>query len=163
MSKFIRDTSFGQFVRLVTRNQVLQFPEERRDFQLQDSYIRLLEAAELRSKDGSLSASSQNNKDNGNPWDPTLPDEKGSAKSDEKAQIDDPFEPKVLEDGTIIVNWYGPDDPANPQNWTTRQKLVPTLIVNAYTFACLSWLFNHYWKLRRHDAPVRRFSTSRFS
>lgn len=134
MSKFIRDTSFGQFVRLITRNQVLQFPEEQQNFQLQDSYIKLLEAAELRSKDGSLSASSQTHKDNGTPSDPILPDEKGSAQSDEKAQDDDPFAPKILDDGTIIVNWYGPDDPANPQNWTSGQKLVPALIVNAYTF-----------------------------
>ncbi|PSN68748.1 MFS general substrate transporter [Corynespora cassiicola Philippines] len=135
MSKFIRDTSFGQFIRLVTRKRVLQFPEEQHNFQLQASYIRLLEAAEIRSKDESLSASSQSNKENGTPSDPTLPNQEVSAKSDEKAQNDDPFEPKVLGDGTIIVNWYGPDDPENPQNWTIGQKLVPALIVNAYTFA----------------------------
>ena len=135
MSKFIRDTNFGQFIRFVTRNQVLRFPEEQQDFQLPDSYIRLLEAAAPSSKDRSSSANSQNNKDKGTPTDPTLPNEEGSSSSDEKAQNDDPFKPKVLEDGTIIVNWYGPDDPANPQNWTSSQKLVPALILNAYTFA----------------------------
>jgi DHA1 family multidrug resistance protein-like MFS transporter len=135
MSKFIRDTSFGQFIRLVTRNQVLRFPEEQQDFQLPDSYVRLLEAAGPRSKDGSSSANSQINNDKGTPTDPTLPNEEASSTSDEKAQDDDPFKPTVLEDGTIIVNWYGPDDPANPQNWTSVQKLVPVLIINAYTFA----------------------------
>ncbi|KAF2098262.1 multdrug transfer [Rhizodiscina lignyota] len=169
MSKFIRDTSFGQFVRLVTRNQVLRYPEEQRDFRLQDSYIKLLEAAELRSKDRSLPASSQNNvlkdpsvptglmlggtlghpnsssgdtsvieivsENNGTHSDPTLPDEEGSATFDEKAHHDDSFEPKVLDDGTIIVNWYGPNDPANPQNWTSGQKSVPAVIVITYTFA----------------------------
>jgi DHA1 family multidrug resistance protein-like MFS transporter len=51
MSQFIRDTSVGRLVRLMTRNRVLQFPEEQDDFQLQESYVKLLEAAELRSKD----------------------------------------------------------------------------------------------------------------
>ena len=59
MSKFIRDTSFGQFSRVVTRNRILQYPEEQPDFRLQDSYIKLLETAGLCSKDGSLSGSSQ--------------------------------------------------------------------------------------------------------
>ena len=135
MSKFIRDTSFGYLVRLVTRNRLLQFPEDQQDFQLQDSYAKLLRASELRSKDESESTSSQSNKNNDTPSDPTWPDEESAAKADEKAQDDDPFEPKVLDDGTIIVNWYGPDDPANPHNWSTGQKLIPTLIVDAYTFA----------------------------
>ena len=135
MSKFIRDTTFGHLVRLVTRKQILRFPEEQQDYQLQHSYSKLLEAAHLRSKDGSLSASSQSNGNNGSPSNSALPDEEKSAKADEKAQDDDPFEPKVLDDGTIIVNWYGSDDPANPQNWSTTQKLVPALIIDAYTFA----------------------------
>ena len=135
MSKFIRDTSFGYLVRLVTRNRLLRFPEDQQDFQLQDSYAKLLKASELRSKDESESTSSQSNKNNDSPSDPTQPDEESAAKADEKAQDDDPFEPKVLDDGTIIVSWYGPDDPANPHNWSTGQKLIPTLIVDAYTFA----------------------------
>lgn len=139
MSRFIHDTSFGKLVRLITRNQVLRFPEEQPDFQLQDSYVKLLEAAELRSNNEFLSTSSQSNKNHGtpsdHPSDPALPDDKGAAEAKEKAQNDDPFEPKVLDDGTIIVNWYGPDDAANPQNWTSGQKLVPTLIVDTYTFA----------------------------
>jgi DHA1 family multidrug resistance protein-like MFS transporter len=139
MSQFVRDTSFGRLVRLITCNRVLQFPEEQDDFQLQDSYVKLLEAAELRSKDEPLSILSQSERNNGTysmrPSDSALPDDGGSAKVDERTQQNDVFEPKMLEDGTIVVNWYGSDDPANPQNWTTGQKLVPTLIIDAYTFA----------------------------
>ena len=139
MSQFIRDTSFGRFARLITRNRVLRFPEEQDDFQLQDSYVKLLEAAELRSKDEPLSITSQSERNNdtysNRPSESAQPHDDGPAKVDEKTQQDDVFEPKVLEDGTIVVNWYGPDDPANPQNWTSGQKLVPTLIIDAYTFA----------------------------
>ncbi|KAH7110812.1 major facilitator superfamily domain-containing protein [Dendryphion nanum] len=122
MSDFIRDTSFEALVRLVTRNRVLKYPEELSDFQLPAPYTKLLEAAELRSKDESLSPSTHSEKSNS-----ARP---GPAETDE-----DTFEPKVLADGTIIVDWYGPRDLANPQNWTLFRKLVPTGIIVVYTFA----------------------------
>ncbi|KAA1477064.1 MFS polyamine transporter [Dentipellis sp. KUC8613] len=34
----------------------------------------------------------------------------------------------------LIVDWDGPDDPANPRNWTFRQKWGATAIVSAFTF-----------------------------
>jgi DHA1 family multidrug resistance protein-like MFS transporter len=33
-----------------------------------------------------------------------------------------PIVPAVLDDGTILVDWYDTDDPANPQNWSLRKK-----------------------------------------
>jgi len=38
MSALIRDAPFGQIVRYVTRNRLLQYPEERSDFQIPDCY-----------------------------------------------------------------------------------------------------------------------------
>ena len=38
MLDIIRDAPFGQIVRLVTKNKVFQYPEERADFQLPESY-----------------------------------------------------------------------------------------------------------------------------
>jgi MFS transporter, DHA1 family, multidrug resistance protein len=37
-----------------------------------------------------------------------------------------PIVPEKLEDGTILVDWYATDDPANPQNWTLQKKLFTT-------------------------------------
>ncbi|RDB16595.1 Efflux pump vrtL [Hypsizygus marmoreus] len=34
----------------------------------------------------------------------------------------------------IIVDWDGPDDPANPKNWPYRQKWAATLVVSSFTF-----------------------------
>ncbi|RDB16631.1 Efflux pump vrtL [Hypsizygus marmoreus] len=34
----------------------------------------------------------------------------------------------------IIVDWDGPDDPANPKNWPYRQKWAATLVVSLFTF-----------------------------
>jgi DHA1 family multidrug resistance protein-like MFS transporter len=33
-----------------------------------------------------------------------------------------PIVPAVLDDGTILVDWYTTDDPANPQNWSLAKK-----------------------------------------
>jgi DHA1 family multidrug resistance protein-like MFS transporter len=121
MSDYIRDTSFEGFVRIVTRNRVLKHPEELPDYQLPAPYIKLLEAAELRNKDGSTVSSTHFDKRKSTRIVP--------------AETEDQFEPKVLADGTIIVDWYGPRDLANPQNWSLSRKLVPTGIIVVYTFA----------------------------
>lgn len=33
-----------------------------------------------------------------------------------------------------LVTWDGPDDTANPKNWTSRQKWAATLVVSSFTF-----------------------------
>ena len=33
-----------------------------------------------------------------------------------------PILPARTADGTILVNWYNTDDPANPQNWSQKKK-----------------------------------------
>jgi DHA1 family multidrug resistance protein-like MFS transporter len=40
-----------------------------------------------------------------------------------------PIIPDKLDDGTILVDWYRTDDPANPQNWTQSKKFSATLII----------------------------------
>ena len=37
--------------------------------------------------------------------------------------------------GTILVDWYGTNDPANPQNWSGAKKSFVALQINLYTFA----------------------------
>lgn len=38
-------------------------------------------------------------------------------------------------DGTVLVTWYGADDPANPQNWSIGKKLWAGFVIMYYTFA----------------------------
>jgi DHA1 family multidrug resistance protein-like MFS transporter len=40
-----------------------------------------------------------------------------------------PIIPDRLDDGTILVDWYATDDPANPQNWTLKKKSLTTLLI----------------------------------
>jgi MFS transporter, DHA1 family, multidrug resistance protein len=38
-----------------------------------------------------------------------------------------PIVPDTLEDGTVLVDWYATDDPANPQNWAMGKKFSTTV------------------------------------
>ncbi|TFK47416.1 MFS polyamine transporter [Heliocybe sulcata] len=55
----------------------------------------------------------------------------------EKYGGDDPLEPPLSEpvegDDPNLVGWDGPDDPANPQNWSTSYKWVVTVICSIMT------------------------------
>ncbi|KAF2238680.1 benomyl/methotrexate resistance protein [Viridothelium virens] len=44
-----------------------------------------------------------------------------------------PIVPGKLDDGTILVDWYDTDDPANPQNWSLKKKLFSLLLLCLYT------------------------------
>ncbi|KAI9828260.1 MAG: hypothetical protein M1826_006086 [Phylliscum demangeonii] len=45
-----------------------------------------------------------------------------------------PVVPERLADGTILVDFYATDDPANPQNWSQGKKAFVTLQICLYTF-----------------------------
>ena len=49
-----------------------------------------------------------------------------------------PIAPVVSKDGTILVDWYRTDDPANPQNWSSKKKFFVALQINLYTLAVYS-------------------------
>jgi MFS transporter, DHA1 family, multidrug resistance protein len=39
------------------------------------------------------------------------------------------IEPEKMDCGTIVVDWYDTDDPANPQNWSLRRKLFVSSVI----------------------------------
>ncbi|KIW00753.1 uncharacterized protein PV09_07735 [Verruconis gallopava] len=43
--------------------------------------------------------------------------------------------PTKLSDGTVLVDWYTSDDPANPQNWSLGKRLFVTFQICMYTTA----------------------------
>ncbi|KZF19195.1 benomyl/methotrexate resistance protein [Xylona heveae TC161] len=46
-----------------------------------------------------------------------------------------PIAPSKLDDGTILVDWYTTDDPANPQNWSAWKKGFVSFQICVYTMA----------------------------
>ena len=47
----------------------------------------------------------------------------------ENCSDDDSIEAEKLVCGTIVVDWYSTDDPANPQNWSLRRKIFVSIIL----------------------------------
>lgn len=46
-----------------------------------------------------------------------------------------PIAPQKTSDGTTLVDWYTTDDPANPQNWSSKKKGLVVAIIMLYTTA----------------------------
>ncbi|KAL1844478.1 hypothetical protein VTK73DRAFT_2447 [Phialemonium thermophilum] len=124
-STFLRDTPLGQGIRFVSRSRLLQYPEERHDFKLPDSFPpAVLEA----SADASCPEPPFHDREKGGTRG-TTPEDASSPGSQSPLPRSDrrPDEP-------ILVGWYGPDDPENPRNWSWRRKLYVHLSINIYTF-----------------------------
>jgi DHA1 family multidrug resistance protein-like MFS transporter len=99
MEDILRDSPIGQLIRFLSKDRLLQYPEECADFVLPEAYVQALNSEkQVEPTDNSRSC------------------------------------PHLTAEGHILVDWYAPDDPANPQNWSNgRQNYVCTIIC-LYTF-----------------------------
>ena len=117
MSDLFRETFFGHAVRWLTGGKVLQYPEDRTDFKLPSGYS---------TSDGFVAPRGDEQLSRGNKEDLEGQDRvdvedvvHDSRSTKEKGQT---IVPSVSKDGTILVDWYSSDDPANPQNWSSKKK-----------------------------------------
>ena len=72
-------------------------------------------------------------------WDNALQKARNSPSKTSSQPKDGGFQsPRVVTDDEVprdaLVSWYGPDDPANPQNWSTASKIYVTGVICLYTF-----------------------------
>ncbi|ETN40929.1 uncharacterized protein HMPREF1541_05209 [Cyphellophora europaea CBS 101466] len=107
MAVQVRDTHFGRFVRFISCKRLLQYPDE---------------------------------------LDPTLANAftlSGQPRSDEllkKEACDgvdlqnDASQPPKAAQRFYLVDWYGPDDPENPQNWSSSWKLLVATLICVLNF-----------------------------
>lgn len=135
-SNIIRDTALGSTIRYITRNRVLQYPEERSGFQLPNAYTKAIQYQQRRRhSDGTasrpLSLISDKSQDGSRSQEKTKQDLEDPAAFAEEDQLS----VAVLDDGTIVVSWYNNFDPENPQNWTSSRKNVAVGLILIYTFA----------------------------
>lgn len=87
MSELIRDTPIGQIIRLVTGNKMLQYPEERSDFKLPETWL-----ATLNSDSKETSTVKEKEKQNLSSASST------SGPDDEESQVKKPRIPEIPED-----------------------------------------------------------------
>ncbi|KAL9029022.1 MAG: hypothetical protein Q9180_007080, partial [Flavoplaca navasiana] len=154
MADLIREAPIGQLIRFITRNKVLQYPEEKPGFQLPESYNAALNSSGASpSKEKPSDSEASSTAEYNVPEPPqTLQREKSNvpakARDDLEAtgdglQIDRepslqrsksvPLAPTKTTDGNILVDWYTSDDPANPQNWSNPKRGFVALIICLYT------------------------------
>ncbi|KAM0251873.1 hypothetical protein ACHAQJ_007986 [Trichoderma viride] len=126
----LRDTTFGRTFRWISRKRLFLHPEERPDFVLPPEYQLSLKGSEKASL--------------GNPEpQPKLQQGSGDIEALQRSESGRdvelqrtksiPIIPAKTSDGTILVDWYTTDDPANPQNWSTFKKSWVVFVMSLYT------------------------------
>jgi DHA1 family multidrug resistance protein-like MFS transporter len=141
MLEIVRDAPLGQVIRVISRNKLLRYPEERPDFELPAQYVSLLNnGLEEKSQDEDTTTSDQLDSQNDispkhqSPNEPnldletarTITSTQTTPYSNERLQAEHihslartkslPIVPQKTTDGIILVDWYTTDDSSNPQN-----------------------------------------------
>ncbi|KAF9695857.1 hypothetical protein EKO04_006252 [Ascochyta lentis] len=136
VADLIRDSPFGHIVRLVTRNKYFQYPEEK-DPNLWKKYVNqeksgyaahhgdtsppkeeveeLQQARGVRDREGSESSHTEVGEDYNHASGVRVDQEKG----------------KDLH----VIDWFGPDDPQNPRNWSRGKRFFVTFEICFLTFS----------------------------
>ncbi|PVH76284.1 major facilitator superfamily transporter [Cadophora sp. DSE1049] len=158
MKDIIRDSTFGQIIRLLTSNRILLYPEEEPNFKCPKGYNdnATLPQAIIRERTRLLFSTASNphtshadeegatttsgSKTEGRFTDDTI--DSGENTDLERANTaklvhtkSRPILPSKSADGTILVDWYMTDDPKYPQNWSTGKKLYVSFQIFIYSFA----------------------------
>ncbi|KAM0476134.1 hypothetical protein ACHAPX_006551 [Trichoderma viride] len=130
MADFFRDTTFGQTVRLLSGKRLFLHPEEKPGFVLPPEYQLSLNNEEKLAARGSSPASTLQNGDADVEAHRSSVDAAGIELHKTKSV---PIAPVKTSDGTILVDWYSTDDPANPQNWSTGRRAWVVIVMSLYT------------------------------
>jgi DHA1 family multidrug resistance protein-like MFS transporter len=116
MSVF-RDTAAGFFIRYLSGNRLLKFPEDLPDFKLpspiDDTPGR--DSSTLSEKEVLRDESTETPLD-------VVPS--SSRLGDVEQSTSRVIHPIKSKDGVILVDWYSTDDEANPHNWSSGKKTV---------------------------------------
>lgn len=142
MEAAIRDAPFGQLVRYLTKNKYFQYPEEKPDFELPDTWLELLNDSGASIVGDEKVISSDTNHDHGS--EPLSRASTQASRIEARLQLEEqheiektksiPIAPKKTKDGAILVDWYYTDDSDNPHNWTNRKRALIATIICLYTF-----------------------------
>ena len=158
MTDLVREAPVGQIIRWVTRNRVLQYPEELPDFKLPEAYRRVInekehahirpasESSETPPLDKEITVDDSRH---GTDLEAALARTKSRTATtpytEDRLEVEAelalartvtrPIAPTMTSDGTILVEWYTTDDVANPQNWSNWKRGFVAFIICFYTFA----------------------------
>lgn len=139
VAELIRDSPFGHIVRLLTRNKVLQYPEERNP-DLWKKYVHQEKsgfmahhgttdapdehAPELEEAHGVRSREDNRSNASSHTHVPDGVNEASGVKVDTEKGKD-----------KHVIDWYGPEDSQNPRNWSRPKKFFVTFEICFLTFS----------------------------
>ncbi|BCS23666.1 MFS transporter [Aspergillus puulaauensis] len=137
MADIIRDAPIGQILRFVSRNRLLQYPDEKADFQLPPQWASLidnLDSSPPRTDDstGAIQEGSNGSSDVEAGQLQRCQSANTNGNSSDASCI--PITPTVTKDGVILVDWYNSNDPENPHNWSRGKRAAIAAIICIYTF-----------------------------
>ncbi|KAJ5244174.1 hypothetical protein N7489_004270 [Penicillium chrysogenum] len=144
MASIIRDAPFGQLVRLLTNNKYFQYPEEKPDFKLPDTWLQLLNSnGDEDDEKKAIQQVSNRSPEDSEPLSrastqASIEFTEARLEADEQHEIEKiksiPITPKKTKDGSILVDWYYTDDLENPHNWSNGKRAFITILICLYTF-----------------------------
>jgi DHA1 family multidrug resistance protein-like MFS transporter len=158
MLDIVREAPLGQAIRFVSRNRLLQYPEENLEFELPTQYVSLLNNDPEKPQDQASATSNQFNFQNDiapyqqSPNEATIDLETArtitsihtTPYTNERLQAEHihslartkslPIVPQKTTEGIVLVDWYTTDDSANPQNWSSFKKAFVVFILCCYTW-----------------------------
>ncbi|OQD99493.1 hypothetical protein PENSOL_c006G03296 [Penicillium solitum] len=143
MESAIRDAPFGQLVRLLTNNKYFQYPEEKPDFKLPDTWLQLLNSTDESNEKEVIQQDSNRSPEHSEPLSrastqTSMQFTEARLEADEQHEIEKvksiPIAPRKTKDGSILVDWYYTDDSENPHNWSNRKRALVTTMICLYTF-----------------------------
>ena len=123
LKDLIREAPLGQLLRYLTNNHVLLYPEEKPDFVLPATYQAILEGKESRLSSSQITPA------------PTIINCKQGQVGDVDSETavgqktEQLIVPQVAADGTILVDWYTVDDPANPLKWSYKKRTTAAAMI----------------------------------
>ncbi|OJJ72050.1 hypothetical protein ASPBRDRAFT_178061 [Aspergillus brasiliensis CBS 101740] len=127
----IRDSAFGKLVRIFSGKRWLRYPEEN-DTGMWTEYLK----TEKQVKDEEAAAS-ESDQENLGLYTVLSQASRASRRlsSALTARHDGGEGAHPNPDASLVIDWSGPDDPENPQNWSTFKKLFVSSLIWLLTFA----------------------------
>jgi len=110
MRDTLRDSTLGHAVRFITGHKMLRYLEDSPDFDIH-RYLSQLEKTASRNVGDHEKQSQEEEIESMHPTN------------------GGPINPLETPNSTIIVGWYGDDDPENPQNWSDFKKYFVGLLI----------------------------------
>ena len=134
MKEIIREAALGQIIRLVSGNRFLRYPEEEPGFEpVFENASPLEPTTEKAPGSQTPSVSSEKEEAQREHQQSSRPPSLAAVQTqrDHDAEANGPMgiEKTLSSQGKIVVTWYGPHDPANPQNWSINKKNYITFLI----------------------------------